>query len=122
MIGQRFWTVGPVVHCSDGKWGIKLGYYDNGFCDQDSVEGELRCRYMVDDLSHGLDVLIADALRLGIEFRSDISVGLYYEGDGENPDYPPPADWEATIAREWKRLHEAGYLSPVPAYVQVAAA
>lgn len=66
-------------------WGGSVDYLDDGFVGDDdadtgkvSTEGELRTRYLVTDgkvasgLSAIVDVLLADAARLGIEFRGTL--------------------------------------------------
>lgn len=130
----RYWSTGITVTWAPlaerindepyGGWHAKLGYSDDGFVDNDpdtgrvSTEGTLYTRYPVRDakirsgLSVAVDALLADAERLGIEF---IPVGpfpeswLFYEGDGENEEHPPPDGWRETLAAEAERIGFRSY-------------
>lgn len=94
-------------------WSASLEFFDDGFCDdnadagQVATQGELRTRYFVADGVHAsglgvaLDVLLADAQRMGITFQNPY---LYYKGDGENEEYPAPDGWKETLAAQAKRL------------------
>jgi hypothetical protein len=112
----------------DGKhcpgWGASLDFQDAGLAGDDdadtgavSTEGTLYTRYAVVDgdtrtgLSAAVDALIADAARLGIEFRNagGPTPYLYYKGDGEWEDYPPPEGWREILAAEAERI---GWTSP----------
>lgn len=57
-------------------------------------------------LTVAVDTLLADAGRLGIELIGDPIHGpqLYYWGDGEAKDYPPPAGWREILAAEAERI------------------
>lgn len=52
-----------------------------------------------------IDVIKADAERMGIRFPMG-SAGPYvfYEGDGEDEDCPPPEGWRDLLAKEAQRL------------------
>lgn len=104
-------------------WGGTVDYHDDGFADDDpdtgrvSTEGTLKTRYSVHDgnavqgLTVVIDTLIADAARLGIKFRGagDDTAMLFYEGDGENEDWPPPAGWREMLRAEAERIGWATY-------------
>lgn len=85
MIGNGYWATGITVHWCDrhgSNWGVSTSFYDDGFADDKpevgriATEGTLRTRYFIDDvpgksgLEAALDVLMADAARLGVQFRS----------------------------------------------------
>jgi hypothetical protein len=58
-------------------------------------------------------VLRADAERLGIQWRDPT---VYYKGDGEDPEYPPPDGWRELLAAQAARLGWYSiYAGPVPA-------
>lgn len=99
-------------------WTGEVGYYDDGFADDDtdagnlSTEGALRTRYVVADgtrqsaITAIVDTLIADAARLGIKFRTgegDLP-RLYVPGDGEWADTPLPDGWRQLLAAEAQRI------------------
>ncbi|WP_225840302.1 hypothetical protein [Streptomyces sp. NK08204] len=133
----RYWSTGITVTYSPlaerihdepyGGWHAKLDYMDDGFADNDpdagqvSTEGTLQTRYPVRNakirsgLSIALNTLIADAKRLGVEF---IAAGpysapwLYYRGDGEDAEYPPPDGWRETLAAEAQRIGFRSYATP----------
>jgi hypothetical protein len=71
MRGRRYWTTGVVIErVLDGKWSAHLDYYDDGHAgDTFSTEGRLRLRYPVEteQIEQAVDVLVDDAVKLGIE-------------------------------------------------------
>jgi len=130
----RYWATGitvthqPFAGRTDGEphsgWGASLDYCDDGFADDDpekgfvSTEGTLHTRYAVRDsttrsgLSIAVDNLLADAKRLGIQFNPcspDSAPFLYYRGDGENSEFPPPDGWRQTLATEAARIGFVSY-------------
>lgn len=119
MIGSGYWATGiTVAYHGEGRWSASVGYYDDGFCDDDpssgvvSTQGTLGTRYQVkpdgdaDVLAVVIDAVKADAESIGIRFRDDAGFppSLYYRGDGEDPDYPPPAGWRELISKHAVRL------------------
>lgn len=120
----RYWSIGITLVWDDVRgWGGGVDYYDNGWAGDDntdtgeiSTEGTLRTRYYVADgqqrtaLAAVIDVLIADAGRLGVSFREPGDLpNLYYNGDGEDPDCPPPDGWRELLAVEAQRIGWATY-------------
>jgi hypothetical protein len=125
MIGNGWWATGITVRYGYSGmdlygWAAEVGFYDDGFCSDDtdtgtiSTEGTLRTRYFVregsgpdaDALTAAVDVVKADAGRLGIIFRQDgpMTPHVYYKGDGEDKDCPPPPGWEELIDAQSARL------------------
>lgn len=123
-----YWSVGitvtwsPRAHRSNNVtrsgWQASLDFLDDGFCDDNtdaglvSTQGHLQTRYFVADgenesgLGVALDVLLTDALRLGITFQDPM---INYRGDGEDEDYPPPVGWKQDIAEQ---AHRLGWRTP----------
>ena len=62
-----WWYVGIKLQPVGNRWAISLEFLDDGFCDDDSTEGELRCRYQqeTENVGTAIDTLLADAERLG---------------------------------------------------------
>ena len=134
MIGSGYWTTGITVRYGYSGmnlygWAASVGFYDDGFCSDDtdsgtiSTEGTLRTRYYVregagpgaDALAAAIDVIKADAERLGIRFRQDglMTPHVYYQGDGEDEDWPPPAGWRELVDAQsarlgWEGLYASG--------------
>lgn len=125
VIGNGYWSTGIVVRYGySGQdlygWGAEVKFYDNGFCDDDtdaglvSTEGTLHTRYLVregngpdaDALAAAVDAVKQDAERLGIRFRTDGAspATVYYQGDGEHKDYPPPPGWREMVNAQARRL------------------
>lgn len=114
MIGERYWSIGIVLTYDRKNWGGEVEFYDNGFVDDDadagriSTEGILRSRYYIADGDHAsaltvvIDVLKADAERLGIQWRD--SPHLHVKGDGEWEDFPPPEDWRLLLLQQSERI------------------
>lgn len=120
---RGYWATGitllwsPRAHWSNGTsrpgWNATVDFYDDGFRDDDtdawqiSTQGHLQTRYFVTDGEHepgigaALDALLRDARRFGIEFKDP---QLYYRGDGESEDYPPPDGWRDMLAEQAERL------------------
>jgi hypothetical protein len=101
MIGEGYWSTGIVIGLMDEQWNLRLEFFDDGWCDQKATEGTLKCRYLCDDLEASIDLLKADAERLGIGWRDPT---IYYRGDGESPDWPAPPDWREILAKQCARL------------------
>jgi hypothetical protein len=111
-----------------GGWSAKVDFLDDGFCNDDadaaqiSTEGTLRTRYSVRDgnrvsgLRAAIDALLLDIKRLGIEMRgSDASPpSIYYHGDGEDPEWPPPVGWRELLAAEAERIGWTSYVEVAP--------
>jgi hypothetical protein len=114
-----YWSTGITVrygYSGGGQygWSARLDFYDDGFANDDtagqsvSTEGRLVTRYFVCDgekasgLSIALDVLRADAEKLGIRFNDEAT--LYYAADGEDLDNPPPDGWRAALGAEAARI------------------
>jgi hypothetical protein len=107
---------------SEGSWASSLTFIDEGFCNDMveyyavSTEGTLSTRYYVSG-AHGVTgldcavgVLIKDAHRLGIAFRDPF---IYYRGDGEYPDFPPPPGWRKLLADHANKIGWRSYDTPV---------
>lgn len=102
MIGQRYWSTGITVQVHDRcLWGASLEFLDDGFAQSCATQGRLETRYVHGDLARQLDLLIADAKRLGIEFREP---ALYWPGDGEDPMRPLPASALEVLKQQCQRL------------------
>jgi hypothetical protein len=133
----RYWSTGITVTWSPlaerindepyGGWHASVDYCDDGFANNDpdtgqvSTEGTLRTRYAVRDakirsgLSVAVDALLADAKLLGVEFIAvgpDSEPWLYYRGDGEDTEHPPPDGWREALAAEAKRIGFRSYAAP----------
>jgi hypothetical protein len=112
MIGGEYWATGITLkHVIDG-WTGSIAFLDDGFVSDSpaegilSTEGSLHTRYVVradheTALTAIVDVLLRDAERLGIAWRYR---HLYYHGDGEDPDQPPPDGWRQLLAAECARI------------------
>lgn len=124
MIGPNYWTTGITVcaqrsqhDAEKWRWSAHLDYFDNGWLGDDdssifkiSTQGVLRTRYFVESVVDNpenealravLDVLIADAKRLGIELKDP---SVYYHGDGEDPDHVAPTNWRDLVREQNERL------------------
>lgn len=106
MIGTGYWSTGIDIALLDDRWSVTLDFFDDGFVQHASTEGELRCRYLVDDLDGGVDTLVDDALRLGIVFKPESMI--FYKGDGEDPNYPAPPNRIEILNAQAQRLIDRG--------------
>lgn len=111
-ITLRYWDRG-----SGEAWTGSIDFYDDGHDDnlaarRISTEGTLRTRRFVEGrpgevaLAAVIDTLITDAGRLGIRFRGSLSdkPGLFYDGDSENRDFPPPDGWKHMLRMQADRI------------------
>lgn len=126
MIGPRYWSTGVKVawqsHAGIGAggvtrsgWSATIEFCDDGFCDDDadtravSTEGKLRSRYAVSDgdevdgLTAVLDVILADAARLGINMRPRADMPCYLHF-GEAEDAERPDGWAEMLRGQAARL------------------
>jgi hypothetical protein len=100
-----------------------LDYLDSGFLDDDpsiprvSTIGRLGTRYLVkpadgqtdsDVLRAIIDVLIAEAKRLGIAFKAT-GGGPHVYYHGEDPNHEAPPNWQDLIREQNERL---GWIHP----------
>lgn len=122
MIGNSYWSTGITLTYHDGEWGASLTFLDAGFLDDDadagqvSTEGTLRTRYAVHDgdevdgLTAAIDALMADAARLGIEWRRMPGVApSLFTDEAEAPGWEWPAGWRELVGAQAERL---GWESP----------
>lgn len=127
----RYWATGITVqwHAHSGSrqvdgqrvphsgWSATVEYFDDGFVSDNtdagsiSTQGKIATRYAVRDGEHtsgltaAIDTVLADAERLGIEFRDEADGPyLYMHGDGEWKDVDYPDGWRAVLAAESARL------------------
>ena len=113
MIGNGYWATGITVAWSrwPNGWIASVEFFDDGFTEQGSTQGKLSTRYWSHDpgeetLARQIDLVKADAERLGIRF---VATGadkpsLYYQGDGEDPEWPAPEGWRELLGRQAARL------------------
>lgn len=123
MIGNGYWATGITVRYGYSGmdlygWAAQVDFYDNGFCDDDtdkgtvSTQGTLKTRYFVregtgtdaDGLTAAVDAVKRDAERVGIRFGGATTPVVYYEGDGEDEDWPPPDGWRGMVNAQAERL------------------
>lgn len=118
MIGPGYWATGVTCKWTDSQvngpgWSAELKFYDSGVLDDDpdagvvSTQGTLTTRYYVhgeNGLTAALDVLIADAGRLGITLGQPGRPSLYVPGDGEAEDVELPPDWLSALRAAADRL------------------
>ena len=95
MIGPAYWSTGIKIHQGvRGAWSVSLDFYDDGFAEDGSTEGTLRVRYE-GDLDASVDLLKADAERLGIIWRTPTVYSYDLSGDVDPPSLCATADAQA---------------------------
>lgn len=109
MIGPGYWATGITIeqYESDSRWYVRLEFFDDGWCEDGSTQGTLRCRYPNADLAAAIDSLKADAERLGITWGSRngaVTPTIYYPGDGGWADTYYPPNWREIADEQAKRL------------------
>lgn len=113
MIGSRYWSTGISLTYLAGhtgglaaapeprEWAAKVEFFDDGFCEIRSTQGELVTRYQTPTLGEAVDLIKADVERLGIEWKAPT---LYMRGDGADEEFPPPKNWRQLLAAECERI------------------
>jgi len=101
MIGTDYWATGIMLtpH-SESEWTLNMKFFDDGFCNRSSTQGNLCLRYVIStsELEASIKTLLNDANRLGIiTSRSQDQLHLYIEGDGESSEVKYPEGWRVLI-------------------------
>lgn len=107
MIGT-LWTTGITVKYGYGGsdkhgWTADINWYDDGFCSENTVEGIIKTRYFVEDISRAIDLVLEVLKKFSIPFtkeRGGDEPFLFYKGDGEDENWPPPKGWEKLLKKE----------------------
>jgi len=129
-----YWSTGITLRYRDAygnrpeSWSGSLDFHDDGFLNDNpttgvvSTEGTLRTRYFVEGrpaevaLAAVINTLIADASRLGIHFENSVSKpALYYAGDGNDEEFPPPEGWRHMLRMQADRIGWDSYRVDVEA-------
>jgi hypothetical protein len=104
MIGDRYWSLGIRINPhsqKDGewRWTVRLEFYDDGFAQDGSTEGTLTVRYVTTDLDAAIDLLKADAEKLGIRWVSaERGVPLHPNVALSGNEEDPKLEWVKSIA------------------------
>ena len=118
MIGERYWSCGITLDYEGGDmWSASLDFYDDGWAEDSATQGVLKVRYFftLQKMSQELDALIADAKKLGIDFKvmKPMSPSLYVTGDGEHTERIYHPDWQRILAEQSARI---GWVSAYAEY------
>ena len=114
MIGEQYWATGIIlrpttryfpIYGNKVQWAATVKFFDDGFCQDESTEGELKTRYFGDDLAKAIDTVRQDASKLNIRFeRVGLPAFLSIEGDGESKDWSPPPGWRELLRAQAARI------------------
>lgn len=112
MYGDMLFATGIIVwhgYAGNGRygWWAMVEFQDYG---KGSILGKIHTKYG-DDLACSIDTIKKDAERLGIKFVNTFTPFVYYRGDGENKDFPPPDGWRELLEKEARRIGFRSYLS-----------
>lgn len=105
-----YWSTGITVTAQGDTWSAEVEFYDNGHCDLRSTRGCIRTSYVMDSLEQAIDLVKADAESLGIKWSpspflaEELVPFLYYIGDGEDEEYPPPQGMIEVLVEQAGRL------------------
>lgn len=105
MVGPQYWSTGiQLKYHGEGKWSARAEFFDDGFVDHRSSEGELRARY-IGAIENVIDVVRADVERLGIRFNRNQNDKPVLMAWRENDDeYPMPKDWKLILFSQASRI------------------
>jgi len=88
-------------------WWAKCHWQDNKFCEPKTVEGNIRTRYAETTITEAIDAVLEVVNSFGLKLNKEFS--LFYEGDEENTEYPPPEGWKLILQREAGNRHWRTY-------------
>lgn len=99
-----------------GAWKADLDFFSGSGFQRVSTEGEIRTNFIQDAALHSslpqcIDALLGCARDLGIRVFDPAGrhVSLYYAGDGESEQFPPPEGWRDLLREQAQRLGWATY-------------
>lgn len=104
---KRLWMTTVVVDWkprtdTPGGWWAQATFTCGVFCKPGLIDGQIRTRYPT-GLRNAVDQIMALAEQLGIEVAENMDMGLYAEGDGDDPEVRLPLGWKNKIRREAAR-------------------
>ncbi len=94
-------------------WNAKINWQDSKFAESGAVEGVIRTRYFEPTLTQAINAILEVAEQWELKTLPTLPPALYYEGDSENKDFPPPENWKAVLKKEaelrgWETYPEEG--------------
>jgi len=121
---NELWSTGIVLKCNEKSWWTTVEFRGDDALSTDDLlpdgyEGKVSTRYAL-PLSEAIDRILELCARIGVTFPdTPYSRYLYYEGDGESKDWPPPNNWRRLLREQaerigWQtyRLNEPGFDKP----------
>ena len=114
MAEAKLWSVGIVVACDyrgSGQYGWRAWCHfesqDDIFHGDQRVRGRLEtyCAFLT--LDAAVDRILEVAQQMGVDFyvsKIMMRPSVFYAGDGESGDYPPPPGWRVQVNAQAVRL------------------
>ena len=100
MIGNSYWSTGIIIEYDPYRdlWHATAEFYDDGFCQDESTEGEIHSRYWT-ELETAIDNVKADTEKLGIEWQPTGQILSRQDGEGM------PANWKKILKAQADRIN-----------------
>ena len=93
-------------------WAATIECFDDRFAQSQAVEVTLNTKYYEPTLTQAIDTVWSLAQQLGIEVVPT-NMALFYKGDGEDNDYPPPANFREQLQEEAEKRLWRSYANMV---------
>lgn len=83
-------------------WTAEICWFDNKFCEDKAVQGRIVTRYFEESIELAIDTVMEVFEQFNIKKTDNEFIGfnLYYEGDGEDKEWPPPEGYRKLLRDE----------------------
>ncbi len=95
-----------IAHHPERGWSAEIEYMTPALGLESCIDGSVRTRYFMPDLSQAIDLVMSAARSIGVTFfdHEAIPPAIYVEGDGEDEKVSLPENWRALVAEQCERL------------------
>jgi hypothetical protein len=107
------WSTGVVLkygYAGGGRhgWVAEINWCDSKFCEEKAVQGTITTTYFEETIEKAIDTVMEVFEKFKLRKVGDELVGfnLYYIGDGEDEEYPPPKGYIKLLREE---AHKRGW-------------
>lgn len=80
-------------------WWARVDWLDGKHCEDGAMRGRINTEY-ASDLGASIDYVMQIIERFEISSIESMGIALFYEGDGENSNHPPPEGWKEILRAE----------------------
>ncbi|WPS85602.1 hypothetical protein SMD22_00655 (plasmid) [Brevibacillus halotolerans] len=111
-MGKSLFTTGITVFCAPIEtnksverygWMASLDWQEPGIDKPKTVQGTIKTRYFEETLEEAIETVLTLAAQWGIKPFPTMNMFLYYKGEGEDTDFPPPENYREMLRMEAER-------------------